>query len=89
MTILDQSEPILALRAASCLVTTSTVLPASRSSSDSPQHQMTLMPLSVAYLVLEETTSSDSLRIVRRSLWPRMAQVAPVSLSCSTEISPV
>lgn len=38
---------------------------------------------------LKGRTSSDSPRIWRRSLWPRMTQVMFESLSWSTEISPV
>ena len=88
MTILLQSWMWL-FRLSSCLVTTSTVFPASRSSRDSPQHQMTEMPFSVAYLVFWETISSVSPRIVRRSEWPRMVHGMDRSASWETEISPV
>src|SRR5690242_8986378 len=91
MTTLSQEAPvpILAFRASNCLVTTSTVLSDSRSSRDSPQHQITPMPASVAHLVLLATTSSLSHRMVRRSEWPRIVQVILLSFSWDTEISPV
>ena len=77
------------LTASSCFVTTSTVVPFSRSSKLSPQHKMTPMPPFTAVSVFLAMNSSSSRRIVRLSECPSNVQVMPESFSCSTEISPV
>ena len=62
------------------LKTTSSVLPASRSSSCSPMHGIILSPVFRAFLTFSPISSSDSPKTCRRSEWPRITQLTPRSL---------
>mmetsp|Transcript_8704 Transcript_8704/g.8276 ORF Transcript_8704/g.8276 Transcript_8704/m.8276 type:complete len:262 (-) Transcript_8704:153-938(-) len=68
--------------------TNSLVVPASRDSSGSPQHAITLRPLSSAYLAFLATSSLGS-PFPRRSECPITTQPTPISASISAEVSPV
>ena len=57
--------------------TTASMRPASRSSSVSPTHTITLRPASKACFVFVATSADDSPWFVRRSEWPRMTHFTP------------
>mmetsp|Transcript_18399 Transcript_18399/g.56465 ORF Transcript_18399/g.56465 Transcript_18399/m.56465 type:complete len:247 (+) Transcript_18399:533-1273(+) len=69
--------------------TTASILPASRSSRVSPTQNMTLSPALSAFFVFVTTRSEDSFWFVRRSEWPRITHVHPISFSISAGTSPV
>mmetsp|Transcript_16677 Transcript_16677/g.41979 ORF Transcript_16677/g.41979 Transcript_16677/m.41979 type:complete len:307 (-) Transcript_16677:150-1070(-) len=68
---------------------TSSVLPDSRSSSDSPMQKMTLTPAFWHNSSLVAVTSSVSPYLTRRSEWPIKVHAISMSLRCSTFHSPV
>src|SRR5215468_421809 len=74
---------------ASCSSTTASVLPASRSASDSPTQTIAPRPAASAARAFLPTPSLLSPKNCRRSLWPTITQLAPASASRSAETSPV
>ena len=69
--------------------TYSSVVPASRTASDSPTHTMGAIPSATSAFALRFTSSFVSPNSSRRSEWPTMQYAQPISLSMGTEISPV
>ena len=67
----------------------SAVTPDSRSARDSPTQTIGRRPTSSAFSSFLLTVSSVSLKYWRRSLWPMMTYLTPISTSISAETSPV
>ena len=90
MTMLSSSSLSMSLNAATVWrVTTSSVLPLSRSSRVSPTHTMGLSPAASAAFMRALTVSSVSPKYCLLSLCPMMTYSTPSSTSISALISPV